>query len=94
MELHRLCDLIATHPFLQRAEILGSESYAGHGHLYSHRFLILELRTFNGEEIYLRLERRRSRKVGKARLLRNGGERPANDLVRSATPLVECCLML
>lgn len=82
MELYRLCDMITTHPFLQQTEVLGSESYAGQGHLYSHRFLILELRTFNGQELYLRLERRRSRKVGKARLLLNGGEGPVNDLVR------------
>lgn len=80
--LFALCDLIAAHLFLQRTKILSTESYAREGYLYNHRFIVLELRTSDGQEGYLRLERRRNRQSGIPSLIMKGGKGPVNDVVR------------
>lgn len=89
LDLSILCNLIAAHPTLQQTEIISTESYATAGYLYSHRFLVLELRSLYGRVFYVRLDRRRSKQVGTARLLFKGGKGPANDHVRSPNSLVE-----
>lgn len=83
MQLSTLCDLIAAHRSLQRAQIMAAESYAIRGSSPGHKFLVLELQSLDGYRSYLRLERRP--KKGQARrtpLLLNVGEREINDLVR------------
>lgn len=63
LTFHELCDLITLHQSLQRAEIVAVEVYIEPAKLWGHRFLILELRRPRHKTVYLRLDRRRSRKA-------------------------------
>jgi hypothetical protein len=63
LTLPELCDLITEHHSLQRAEIVSMEVYTEPAKVWGHRFMILELRRSHRKTVYLRLDRRRTRKA-------------------------------
>lgn len=63
LTLSELCDLITEHHSLQKAEIISIEVYTEPAKVWGHRFMILELRRPQRKTVYLRLDRRRTRKA-------------------------------
>lgn len=74
-------ELAACHPSARAFEVVGTEIYATFGRLYSHRFIVVTLRSFDGRYCFLRLERRRSPNSPLPRFLLSGGTGPVHDLV-------------
>jgi len=71
LTLPDLCDLITERHSLQRAEIVSMEVYTEPAKVWGHRFMILELSRPQRKTLYLRLDRRRSRKAVALGLLRS-----------------------
>lgn len=82
--LSNLTQLISNHTALYKATIVATECYTQPIRLgVLHRFLMIELHRLGKKSIWLRLDRRRSAKVGAFRFVLSGGSTPANDTVRS-----------
>lgn len=82
MPLRYLCDYIHEHKSLAKAIILSASTYSRRASLaVKHRFLVLRLRRTGKRDIWLRLERLRSRGVNIPGFIVAGGEVEANDIV-------------
>lgn len=82
-QLSHLTQLISKHTALYYATIVSTECYTQPIRLgIVHRFLLLELARPGKKKIWLRLDRRLSKRVGPFRFVRAGGSTPANDTVR------------
>lgn len=81
--LTNLTQLISQHTALYQATIIATECYTQPIRLgVLHRFLMMELTRPGKKSIWLRVDRRRSAKVGALRFVLAGGSTPANDTVR------------
>lgn len=81
MSLQALIHLTDTHRSLQCAEICVAEGYKQISSGVLHRFLLLEVRHPNQKSIWLRLDRRTDRTVGRLGFLLASGVTPSNDTV-------------
>lgn len=86
LSLADVCSHIDDHPSLQAAQIISTECYAMPAGAVTHRFLILELRRPNREDVWLRLDRLRGEGVSIMRFLSVSGVTTANDRVRCLPP--------
>lgn len=81
--LSHLTQLISKHTALHHATIVSTECYSQPIRLrIVHRFLLMELTRPGKRPIWLRLDRRRSEKVGFVEFIGAGLSTPANDTVR------------
>lgn len=82
MHLPLLCDYIRDHKSLSNATILSASTYTQRTSIIvKHRFLILHLRRNKKTDIWLRLDRLRSRELAAFSFVIAGGEVGANDIV-------------
>lgn len=87
-QLNDLCNLIGSYPTLQNARIVSAECHAESIALrIVHRFLVLELEREGKKNIWLRLDRRTAKPVGKIKFILNGGVTQANDTVSEYDPI-------
>lgn len=86
MHLHILCNYIKDHKSLSNATILSTSTYSQRTSLLvKHRFLLLHLRRKGKSDVWLRLDRLRSRDLAMLGFVLAGGEVEANDIV-------SCCI--
>lgn len=82
MHLEILCNYIRDHRSLSNALILSASTYTQRTSLIiKHRFLVLHLRRGHKTDIWLRLDRLRSRDLAVLGFVLAGGEAEANDIV-------------
>lgn len=87
--LDHLIQLIGKHTALYYATILSTECYSVPIRLgIVHRFLLMELARPGKTTIWLRMDRRRSKRVGNLRFLGSGGSTPSFDTVSNPSLFV------
>lgn len=79
MGLDRLCELITINQLLRKALVISTEAHIEYRSLSApHRCLLVQTRLLGGQDIWLRLDRRRDHDVN---LIRALGVTAANDKV-------------
>lgn len=81
LTIDQLCELVKQEPELQNAEIVTTQTYAMRNSRIKHRFLLLEIYRPGKKTLWLRLDRRRDKKVTRAGLVSTAGTTDSCDQV-------------